>query len=247
MAIPNGVRDTAAHSVPPATMRRKLEVPDGEFMFLSTARLAPDKGLNYLIEAAALLPSKLRFLIFIAGEGPARARLERLVERLRVGHRIRFLGYREDVNDLLAACDLVVLPSLREGLSIALLEALAAGKPIIASDIGSHVEVVGEARAAELVPAGDAAALCKAISSVTGDRELMGELGVRARALFENRYTEDRMLAAYRDLYRELLERKRGGGTLGEPKVPSRPVEGPVDRKLSGLGVLMQKNIGRDS
>jgi glycosyltransferase involved in cell wall biosynthesis len=229
VAIPNGVRDTARYSVPPTALRRKLEVPDGALMLLSTARLAPDKGLEYLIEAASLLPPNLQFRVFIAGEGPARARLERLVDRFGVRNRLCFLGYREDVNDLLAASDLVILPSLREGLSIALLEAMAAGKPIIASNIGSHVEVVGPTQAAELVAAGDALALRDAILSVAGDRKLMAELSVRARVLFEHWYSEARMLAAYRKLYQNLLQEKYGGG---EPPAGSKGLREPGESSI---------------
>ena len=86
-----------------------------------------------------------------------RDRLEELARNLGIADWVNFLGFREDVSDLLAACDLVVLPSLREGLSIALLEAMAAGKPIIATSIGSHRELASQAEMARLVPPADAA------------------------------------------------------------------------------------------
>ncbi len=130
------------------------------------ARLAADKGLEYLIEAAAILPrTGRRIQIVIAGDGPARDRLERLAMNLGVTDRVRFLGFREDVGDLLAACDMVVLPSLREGLSIALLEAMAAGKPIIATSIGSQREVASHADMARLVRPADALALTRSHSA----------------------------------------------------------------------------------
>ena len=91
-----------------------------------------------------------RVQIVIAGDGPAQEQLERLAGNLGVTDRVRFIGFREDVADLLAACDLVVLPSLREGLSISLLEAMAAGKPIIATNIGSQREVASHAEMARL-------------------------------------------------------------------------------------------------
>ena len=151
-------------------LRREMGARDSDLVVLCTARLAADKGIEYLIEAAAIIPrTGRRIQIVIAGDGPARDRLEQLAVNLNVTDRVRFLGFRKDVGDLLAASDLVVLPSLREGLSIALLEAMAAGKPIIASSIGSQREVASHADMAELVPPADARALSEAIVRLAGD------------------------------------------------------------------------------
>src|SRR5262249_11397663 len=138
MAISNGIADISRNrDADVAELRRQLGARCGDLVVLSMARLVADKGLEYLVEAAAMLPSTGRRIhVVIAGDGPARGRLEQLAVTLGVTDRVTFLGFREDVGDLLAACDLVVLPSLREGLSIALLEAMAAAKPIIASSIG---------------------------------------------------------------------------------------------------------------
>ncbi len=207
-AIPNGITplvrtDGSATS----GLRRQLEVGDSDLLILSAARLAPDKGLTHLIEAAAVLPhGETRYRFAIAGEGPVRESLERLVQDRGVSERVTFLGFRRDIGDLLAACDLVVLPSLREGLSISLLEAMAAGKPIIATSIGSHREVASQAEMACLVPPANPAALADAIQQFARDPALRAHLAGGARALFEARYTEERMLNEYRQLYLELLD-----------------------------------------
>jgi glycosyltransferase involved in cell wall biosynthesis len=210
LAIPNGA--VPAHrnrDIAPAEVRRRLGVRDADVLILSPARLAADKGLEYLIDAASLLPqTKRRYRIVIAGDGPERARLEQRAKKPSVADRVMFLGFREDVGDLLAASDLVVLPSLREGLSISLLEAMAAGKPIIATSIGSQRELASQADVARLVPPADAKALCDAILRLDRDPALMAHLGMSARALFESRYTEDRMLESYRQLYFDLLKEK---------------------------------------
>ncbi len=210
MAIPNGIAEVVRNrEVGLAEVRREMGARHGDLVILSMARLAPDKGLEYLIEAATLLPRTARPIrIVIAGDGPERDRLEQLAARLGVTGRVVFLGFREDVGDLLAASDLVVLPSLREGLSIALLEAMAAGKPIIATSIGSQREVASRADMARLVRPADARALSQAIVDLAGDEALMASLGTNARALYESRYTEDRMLRSYRRLYVELLTAK---------------------------------------
>ena len=210
IAIPNGIGNVGrSHEVGLAELRRQLGARDADLMILSMARLAEHKGLEYLIEAAAILPrTGRRILVAIAGSGPARDRLEQLASNLGVSDRVVFLGFRQDVGDLLAACDLVVLPSLREGLSITLLEAMAAGKPIIATSIGSQREVASQADMACLVRPADPLALGEAILRLAGDQGLMARLGTSARALYESRYTADRMLHSYRQLYFDLLSAK---------------------------------------
>jgi glycosyltransferase involved in cell wall biosynthesis len=210
VAIPNGIADLRrSRQACLAELRREMGAGRGDLVILSMSRLASDKGLEYLIGAAAILPQMARPIqIVIAGDGPERGRLEQLVNHLGVQQRVRFLGFRKDVADLLAASDLVVLPSLREGLSIALLEAMAAGKPIIASSIGSQREVASHAEMARLVPPADARALSEAISGMAGDEALMARLGRTARVVYQRCYTENRMLEAYRQLYFELLRAK---------------------------------------
>ena len=207
-AIPNGITpDAPAARLDPIELRRKLGVGEGDMFLLSPTRLAWDKGIQYLIDAAALLPrGGRRYRLVIAGDGPSRARLEQMACTRGVSDRITFLGFREDVADLLAAADVVVLPSLREGLSISLLEAMAAGKPIIASSIGSNRDVASQAEVALLIPPADAAALADAMRFAAHDPQRMAALGAGARLLFEANYTEDRMLNAYRQMYFDLLE-----------------------------------------
>ena len=176
------------------------------------ARLAPDKGLEYLIEAASILPRTGRRLQFvIAGDGPHRDHLERLAATLGVSGRVKFLGFREDVADLLAASDLIALPSLREGLSIALLEAMAAARPIVATSIGSQREVAAHAEMALLVPPADALTLSQSILHLVADPALRERLAANARAVYESRYTEARMLHSYRRLYLDLVRAKCAG------------------------------------
>jgi glycosyltransferase involved in cell wall biosynthesis/ribosomal protein S18 acetylase RimI-like enzyme len=207
-AIPNGITPALRSGhCEPAGLRRQLGVGEGELLILSPTRLAADKGLAYLIEAAAVLSrGELKYRLAIAGDGPVRARLESMAHATGVSDRVAFLGFREDIGDLLAASDLVILPSLREGLSISLLEAMAAGKPIIASNIGSHRELASQADMARLVPPANPAALAEAIQQVAHDPALMAHLASAAHSLFESRYTEDRMLNEYRQLYLSLVE-----------------------------------------
>jgi len=209
-AIPNGIaRQSPNLPASAVVLRRSLATPAADLIVLTMGRLAPEKGLEYLIEAASLLRcSRPAFRFVLAGDGPLRAQLQGLAESLGASRHVEFLGYREDIPDLLAACDLVVLPSLREGLSIALLEAMAAGKPIVTTEIGSNLAVVSQADTALLVPPGDPQALCDAILRCGCDPALRATLGTNARLLFERRYTEERMLNSYKKLYVDLVKKK---------------------------------------
>jgi glycosyltransferase involved in cell wall biosynthesis len=212
LAIPNGIAELGrSRKIGLTELRRELGAQDGDLVVLCPARLAADKGIEYLIEAASIIPSiGRRIQIVIAGDGPARDRLEQLAVNLNVTDRVKFLGFREDVGDLLAASDLVVLPSLREGLSISLLEGMAAGKPIIATSIGSQREVASHGDMAELVRPASAPALSEAILRLAGNPPLMARLGANARTVYESCYTETRMLQSYWQLYFNLLRAKCG-------------------------------------
>ena len=178
---------------------------DADFVLLGVGRLAEQKGFRYLLEALAELRDPALHL-FVAGTGPLEEELRRRTVELGISDHARFLGFRDDVGDLLAACDLVVLPSLYEGLSIALLEAMAAARPVLTTSIPSNLEVTHHGEGARLVPARDPASLQKAIADLRMDAGERVELARRGKAIFDAEYTQDRMLRAYLTQYRELLE-----------------------------------------
>lgn len=208
VSIPNGVpMERAATRRLVADVRAELGIGDA-FMILSTGRLAPQKGFEYLVRAAPLLRSKRPATkIVLAGDGPLRRDLSNLVSDLRVGDVVEILGFRADVGELLAAADLVVLPSLWEGLSISLLEAMAAAKPIVATTIASNREVTNDGEAALLVPPKDPGSLAAAIQGLRRDVPRRLELARRGREVQRERYTMRRMLDAYLSEYDRLLER----------------------------------------
>jgi glycosyltransferase involved in cell wall biosynthesis len=183
-----------------------------EFLVLSTGRLAEQKGLEYLIRAVPLVPTGGRSLkVLLAGDGPLRDELRSLASKLGVEHKVRFLGFRDDIGDLLTAADLVALPSLWEGLSISLLEAMAAGKPVVTTTIGSNREVTGDGYAALLVPPKDPDRLASAIGHLMVDDLRRQQLGTRAAETQRERYGMDRMLGAYLAEYQLLLRRSTSG------------------------------------
>ncbi len=210
VAIPNGVPAERAQPLRArADVRQELGIGD-RLMILSTGRLAEQKGLEYLIRAAALLRERRSDVsIVLAGDGPLMDALERLIHELGVGDLVRILGFRADVCDLLDAADLVVLPSLWEGLSISLLEAMAAGKPVITTTIGSNREVTNDGEAAVLVPPKSPRGLADAIVALADDPARRHELAHVAREVQARRYTIGRMLDSYVEQYDLLIRRKR--------------------------------------
>jgi len=173
---------------------------------LTLARLDRQKGLRYLIEAAAHVPDAI---FAIAGEGPDRAELESLAKSTGVADRVRFLGFRSDVPDLLAACDLFVLPSLFEGLPLSVVEAMAAGKPVVATRVGGTDEAVEHGVTGLLVPAEDATALASAIREVLSSGALAARMGAAGadRALRE--FGAAAMAGSTMGIYEEVLQRRR--------------------------------------
>lgn len=209
VAVPNGIpEDRVKVNTNLQSLRRSWRIRPDEFVILSTGRLAPQKGLEYLIEATMVLARSMTrpFKVVLAGDGPMRRELKQLAERLGVSDKVVFLGFQEDIGSLLAVCDLVALPTEREGLSIALLEAMAAGKPVVTTIIGSNVEVTRGNEAALLVPPRDAAALANAIALLANSPLLARQKAARARETYQAHYTEERMLKQYRHLYDEMLQ-----------------------------------------
>src|SRR5207249_10181162 len=159
--IPNGVRfDPLAES----TVRSELALSPEDHLVVTVGNLYPVKGHRVLLDAAALLSSQHPNLhVAIAGRGELAAALAEQARELGFAGRLHLLGLRSDIPNLLAAADVFVLPSLSEGLPLALLEAMFAGCPIVASDVGEIRTVLANGDAGMLVPPGDAPALAAAL------------------------------------------------------------------------------------
>jgi glycosyltransferase involved in cell wall biosynthesis len=180
--------------------------PDAE-VIITVGRQEHPKGLRHLLAAAArLLPTRPRAVLLLAGrEGNTSAELRQLTVRLGLGaERVRFLGHRDDVPDLLAAADVLAVASGVEGMPGAVLEAMALGVPVVAFDIPTVAEVVEPDRSGLLVPAGDPAALAAAIERVLADPDLAGRLGRRGREVFAVRFTLAASARGMAALYRRL-------------------------------------------
>lgn len=194
--VPNGLaardeRDLQARSA----HRALLGLPLSQPLLLFVGRLVPQKNLPTLLQAMALIPERERPLLWIAGEGPERTVVESLVRRLDLYRSVRLLGERDDVDVLMAAADVLVLPSSEEGLSNVILEAMAAGLPVVASAVGGNTELVEHGRTGLLCDPADAQSIAAAIRRLFDDPELRRQLGRSTREKVVRDYSMDGMVA----------------------------------------------------
>ena len=168
---------------------------------LAVARLHAQKGLQYLLEAATRLP-EVRF--FVAGDGEERSTLEREASALGVGNRLEFLGERDDVPALLKAADVFVLPSLYEGLPVSVLEAMAAGTPVVATAIGGTSEAVVDGESGILVPPRDPDALANAIRDLLSSARLAQKVVAGGRERVRRMFSADAVARGVSRIYEDV-------------------------------------------
>jgi glycosyltransferase involved in cell wall biosynthesis len=204
--IPNGVElGEFEPSMSRETARRGAGLPLDARLIVSIARFHPVKDHATLIRAfAALSPRQPAARLVLAGEGPLRADLESLAARLGVTGRVDFLGVRDDVPSLLKAADVFCLTSLSEAASLTVLEAMAAGVPIVLTDVGGNPELVRDGVEGLLVPRGDASAAAAALDRVLSDAGLAGRLARAAESRVRERYPLSATIGRYFELYSEL-------------------------------------------
>ena len=209
VVIGHGIDETSC-VVPRPQARQAPGLPAFDPLLGAVGRLSPEKGQAVLLRALpAILAAFPRGGLVLAGEGPSRRELEAEALRLGIADRAVFLGFRRDVPALLGAIDLFVQPSIYEGFGISLLEAMAAGLPIVASRVGGIPEMVQDGATGLLVPPQDPAALAAAVVRLLRDGDAARRLGEAAARGARARYSLQAVAARVEALYREILERKR--------------------------------------
>lgn len=218
VVISNGI-DTRQFQPPPdrTWLHQQLELPPTSPLVAVVSRLVRLKGLDYFLEAAAMVAHRFPHARFVLVGEPNPSQYEYLQElrdlsrRLAIADRVIFTGLRRDVPEILGSIGVAVVPSLNEALPNSMLEAMAAGCPVVASRVGGVPEALTDGQNGLLVPPADAAALANAISALLDDRDLASRLGCAARASVTRHFSIERMVASTERLYEELLARK---GTL---------------------------------
>jgi len=206
--IHNGIEPGAAPTFADRLRARHvLGVDEAAFVVMAVARLDPVKDFPTLIDAFAIVRAQLpRARLVIVGDGPERARLEACAARPDVAGSVDIIGYRAGVRQLLPAADLYVSSSISEGISITILEAMAARVAVVATAVGGTPEVLpSEAAGGVLVPSRDAAQLASAIISLERDTATRAAIAAAGRRRLESAFTIDRMVGDYMRTYRRLL------------------------------------------
>jgi len=192
----------------PAARRLRQQLGAAPFrpLWVSAARLEPEKGHDVLLDALARLRAlPLDFVVAIAGEGSLRDHLEARARALDLGDRVTFLGQVESLGPLLLAADAFVLPSRSHTVPLALLQAMARGRPVVACEAGGVVDLVESGAHGVLVPAGDTAALAGALEAFHHKPALAARMGERGAERIRSAWTWERVVEAYEVVYDDVL------------------------------------------
>jgi glycosyltransferase involved in cell wall biosynthesis len=213
---------TPAPKAPAMAVREDLGFGPEQFVAILVATMRPEKAAHVFVEAVRTANRENpRIRGLIAGGGPELGRLEQLTS---VDNVVRVLGERDDVADLFAAANVACLSSTREGLPMSLLEAMALGKPVIATEVGGVAEIVDAGNTGLLVPVGDYESFAKALLRLAADPALARALGEAGRQRQRELFSLDRMVAAYEQAFGEVLDAREHRHRAGV----RRPGEGPT-------------------
>ena len=178
------------------------------------ASLIPRKGHRFLLEALHDMRATTGPIhLLLAGEGPLEAELRGQALELGLGEQVHFLGFRRDIPEIVCAMDVFVLPSLKEGLSIAVMEAMALEKPVVCSAIAGLPEVVRDGKTGFLVPPGDSLALQNVLEKLFSDEELRARIGRNARCFLEENFEQTACLDAMEAYFRRVFDHPRAPQT----------------------------------
>jgi glycosyltransferase involved in cell wall biosynthesis len=210
--IPNGVDvDRYGDDVDRPAVRAGVGIGADDVMAIVVAKLMTQKGHAVLIDALATLRDRLpRLHLLLVGEGSLRPELEASVRDRGLAKRVTFAGNRADIPELLAASDVFVLPSLWEGLPMALLEAMASRLPVVATSVSGTRQVVVDDESGLLVPPGNSDALAAAIERVVTEPKLAESLGHAARRRVEDWYSARAQARHHAELYRTRIAKREG-------------------------------------
>jgi glycosyltransferase involved in cell wall biosynthesis len=209
--IANGV-DAAEFDVPESTaaIRAELGIAADALVVGAVARLHRDKGLDLLLRAVAQLrPRRPALRAMIVGAGPEAESLRRLAAEERIAPIVTFTGYRADARRLMRAADILVVPSRREGQPFALIEAMAARKPVVAANVGGIPEAIVDGVTGLVFPSEDVVALANNLERLLHDAKLRAAMGAAARERVEREFSEAAMVRKTSALYEELAQGRR--------------------------------------
>jgi len=207
VTIPNGIDiDRFAGERDTSYLYREFGIDAKARIIGSVGRLTEQKGMRYLIEAfGAINREAPDARLVIVGDGELRGRLEELANVLSIRDKVVFTGIRKDMPELLDLFEIFVLPSLWEGQPLTIVEAMAAGKPIVATDVGGNAEILESGRYGVIVPPESPAALADAVLGLLRDQSAAGQMGADARAYCARELSSVSMVRRYERVYKAVL------------------------------------------
>lgn len=189
-----------------ASLRHLLSLKSKAPLVVTVGRLVPQKGIKYLLNAATHVLREIPSAQFlIVGDGPLRRELELTAEKLGIHKKALFIGFREDIHDILAASDVVVLSSLTEGLPLVALEAMSVGKPLVGTAVGGIPEVVIDRETGFLIPPRKPIPLANAISFLLTNKEAALQMGMAGRRRVEEDFNLEKTITETQNIYNELI------------------------------------------
>ncbi|MGE0609867.1 MAG: glycosyltransferase family 4 protein [Pirellulales bacterium] len=204
--IPNGIAPFRGPAARRDQLLADLGLPGNARLLGAVGRLWPQKRVKHLLQACDILQNvRQDFHLLVIGDGPLRDRLESYRDDLHLSGNVHFLGHRADVPQLLPALDMLLLASEFEGLPNVLMEAMAAGIPVVATDIPGNRDLVIHDQTGLLVPPDDRPAFASAILRLLENNDLAQRLGAAGRQRIESEFTVTRMIDRFASLYRKLL------------------------------------------
>ncbi len=211
--FPTGTFQTILNGVDVAKFRRakrqetrdNLQLSSNDIIFICVGRLVDIKGHDVLIEAFSMIKSSSPVKLLIVGDGPRRQSIENLIAKKKMSADIKVLGLREDVPELLNLSDCFVLSSHSEGLSCSIIEAMAAGLPVVATDVGGNRELVRDGRSGYLIPPNDPMAFAEKLRLLIEDKARRKQFGHISLEIAQEKYSIDTMVTRYVEIYRAMI------------------------------------------
>ncbi|MEW6145835.1 MAG: glycosyltransferase family 4 protein [Thermodesulfobacteriota bacterium] len=207
--IHNGIDVSSFSGAEIGSLRQSLNISEDSRVVGFIGRLGPEKGITYLLEAADRICRSTRDVYFVLiGEGILKKETENFVESRKLRDRIIVLGWRKDATDILLDMDMLLLPSLTEGTPMVILEAMAAGVPVIASDVGGIGEIIEDSRTGLLIKPRDPVAIVESVKALLDDGGLAERISRNAAREIESRFSARRMSEKYEKTYLSLMKAK---------------------------------------
>ncbi|MGR3301541.1 MAG: glycosyltransferase [Candidatus Scalindua sp.] len=210
ITIHNGIDSVCSVTGKEASdIRKKLGIPHNHTVISTIAHMEEHKGIKYLLESASLLLQSRNDISFLlVGEGALKEELKILCADLKIEKNVIFAGERSDISEILSLTDIFVLPSLREGLGLAILETMACGKPVIATNVGGIPEIVKDGVSGILVSPRDPEALHTAMKELLDDKEMQKKMGANGEKVCNEKFNSKVMVGQIENLYDFLLCKK---------------------------------------